>query len=156
MKETKNRKISARVNESTYQIIKDSEFSFSEALEWFAGNLTSQDNRKYIQLKLLEEEKTYLEKKLQDNELGILELKEEIGEKNITGKEYNKPVMKAVQSALNYYNRKLEIYHNIEDFLETENSYLLQTATRCNLEIDELKDLILNKYNETKNQTVLI
>lgn len=156
MIDKKTKRVNARINEATYQIIKNSPYSFSEALEWFAGNLTNNDNRKFIQLKLLEEETEVLKDKLLQNEVKIMELQEDITEKGITGHEYNKPVMSAIQTTISYYERKKESYYNIKDFLKSENDYLNQTAIRCNLELDELKELVLNKFNENLNQQTLI
>jgi hypothetical protein len=156
MKETKNRKISARINETTYQIIKNSGYSLPEALEWFAGNLTNQDNRKFIQLKLLEDETEILKDKILHNEVKIMELQENLQDKGITGKEHNKPVMTAIHNTINYYERHEIKYNGLEDFLETESNYLNQTANRCSLKVEELKELVLNKYNEKLNQQTLM
>lgn len=156
MKKTKTRKISARINEETYQIIKQSEYSFGDALDWFAGNLTTKDNQKYVQLKLLEEEKSYLEKKLLNNELEIMEIQEEIGDKTITGKEYNKPIIRAVQNTLVYYKEKYKDIYSIDDFLEARGEYLIQNASRCGLEVEELKELVLTKFTKEQNQSILM
>lgn len=156
MKKTKTRRINARITEETYQIIKNSDYNFSEALDWFAGNLTNEDNQKYIQLKILEEETEFLRDKLLQNEVKIMEIQDDIGDKGITGKEYNKPVVRAVHNTISYYKRSYEEIYSINDFLETKEDYLKQNANRCGLKVEELKELVLNKYNEELNQKTLI
>lgn len=167
-----------RCTESRNKQIDESDYTIDEMLDFFF--LFSEDEH-FEKLKRLDEIKTELKYKNQelkrvasllntindeilDLDFEASKIKQELGDANYNLKDYakSKKIKNSIQTTLNYYN---EVYNpkdnpllSIDTFVQSKktNVYVKRQATRCGVDFDEYVGLLVDAYNESRLQQVLV
>ena len=167
-----------RCSESRNKEINESDYTIDEMLDFFF--LFSEDEH-FEKLKRLDEIKVELKYKKRelkraseivakindeviDLEIESAQIKEQLDGANYNLKDYakSKKIHNSIQTTLNYYKEHYNPSNNplltIETFIETKKTktYVKKQATRCGMEFDEYVDLLVDAYNESQVQQVLI
>ena len=176
MKEKREIIKSIRFTPSENQAIKDSGYSVPEMVGYFLAFSKDEDFEKLVekkeietQLKLEKQRRISVEKELNDIDDNILTLElqlerinNELRENKFNLKDYTKEkkISNSIQTTLKYYeeyyNPKDNKYLTIESFINDKSTYIKQQSTRCGLEEQEFIKLLVEAYNESQSQQVLI
>ena len=176
MKEKREIIKSIRFTPSENQAIKESGYSVPEMVGYFLAFSKDEDFEKLVekkeletQLKLEKQRRISVEKELNDIDDSILTLEirlerinNELRENKYNLKDYTKEkkISNSIQTTLKYYkeyyNPKERSYLTIESFIRDKSTYIKQQSTRCGLEESEFINLLVEAYNESQSQQVLI
>ena len=177
-KEKKDKVKNFRCTESRLKQINESDFTIDEMLDFFF--LFSEDDE-FEKLMRLREIKTELKFKKQelkrasqlvsdindeimDLEIESAQIQETLDDANYNLKDYakSKKINNSIQTTLNYYKEVYNPNNNplltIETFIQTKKTktYVKQQATRCGVDFDEFVGLLVDAYNESEVQQVLV
>ena len=121
------------------------------------------------QLKLEKQRRISVEKELNDIDDNILTLElqlerinNELRENKFNLKDYTKEkkISNSIQTTLKYYeeyyNPKNNKYLTIESFIHDKSTYIKQQSTRCGLEEQEFIKMLVEAYNDSQSQQVLV
>ena len=176
MKEKREIIKSIRFTPSEIQAIKQSGYSVPEMVGYFLAFSKDDDFEKLIEkgeietkLKLEKQKRINVEQELEniDNNILTLEIQlerinNELRENNFNLQDYGKEkkITNSIQTTLKYYrkyyNPKNHEYLTIESFIHDKSTYIKQQSTRCGLEEQEFINLLVEAYNESQSQQVLI
>ena len=176
MKEKREIIKSIRFTPSEIQGIKQSGYSVPEMVGYFLSFSKDEDFEKLVekkeletQLKLEKQRRINVEQELENIDDNILTLEirlerinNELRENNFNLQDYGKEkkISNSIQTTLKYYkeyyNPKGNDWLTIESFINDKSTYIKQQSTRCGLEEQEFINLLVEAYNESQSQQVLI
>ena len=167
-----------RCTESRKKQIDDSDYTIDEMLDFFFLFSEDEQFEKLMKLRDLKFEYEMKQKELSDTKLIVEKLEDEVlsleikieriqnelDDSNYNLKDYtkSKKVKNSIQTTLkyfkDYYNPTNNPQLTIETFIQTKKTrtYVKNQATRCGVDFDEYVNLLVDAYNESEVQQVLI
>lgn len=160
-KETKDCILSTRVTRSKKEELARTGASLNEVIDFYLINHGNEEIEDMVELKGLLEDNDKLANQIVTNNIRIEEIKTKHnikGEnKDIYSYLFNKDIVKAINKTLDYYNKwNKKGKATIEDFIEFKSDYINLQASKVGKNIEEFKQLLLEKVYEDKQQKLEI
>ena len=152
MKETRSVNSTIRIKPSVQDILKNSEYSYSDAVELFAYTIANQRQSKKLQLKIGLSEYRKMENELAYKRIELETLADELGVNIDDDSLFMEEIHNSVQTILDKYmhdkDKGDKLARNINEYVVMNATYIERHAERCNLTVEDLQQRVVTAYNK--------
>lgn len=154
MKEKRSEHVTARIKPTAKDIMANSKYSYADAIEYFAYNIANKKKSKQMELKMLNADIRRFENEIAIKTLEAQQIADELGVDIDDSDIYADEIRNSLQTTLDLYKGKYTDI-SIEDFVNVKASYIKRHADKCNLELEDMQQRIIDAFNKENKQTKL-
>lgn len=154
MREKRTEHITARIKPTAKDIMENSKYSYGDAIEYFAYNIANKKKSKQMQLKMLNADIRRHENEIAMKTMEAQQIADELGVDLNDNEIYADEIRNSVQTTLELFARESSKV-SIEDFVNFKASYIKRHADKCNMELEEMQQRIIDAYYKQSKQSKL-